>query len=297
MNAAELIATSTPTVSFELHPVRAFAYAQQHKLTALVACGEAHFVWFDGGAPIWAEVPEATLSLRDALAGMDGVDLITLAVLAGEAASEDELARLLLEASAADPLAIAAARSAQLVARLGCVLALGDNTSFRVYRTPRTAGEFEGIPAARVFMIAARQSINVEMVDRYVGRLGDTPLSVRNGADVDALGFSRNEHAIAVRLREAPATLDDLLDGGATARDVHGVVFALSMSGNLQRLSDPGLHPGMPTPPLSTPSQPSLSPRPVPPARESMPSNPSLPPDRTACATGPSAAAQNARSA
>ncbi len=262
-DASEIIASSEPAVSFELHPVRALAYALQHRLTALMVAGEGRHLWFEDGLAVWAEVPEPTPALRDVLATFDDVDQITLGMLAPGAPSEDELARELLEANALSRETLARARNIQLAARLEHILALGEGVAFQVYRTNRPKLGLVGLPVGRCYMIAARGPHNGDMVDRYVGRLGDMALSVLRSADLKSCGFTASELAVARRLQELPATVAELLAAGAPRRDVHSVVFALSMSGALQRTSQPGQG-SLPVPstPPAPPSQPARASRP-----------------------------------
>ncbi len=255
-SAARIIASSKPAVTFEVHPVRAFAYALEHQLTALMVAmesGNRHHVWFEGGWPVLVEVSADVMSLRDALATLPGIDMIAVDMIAATAVTESSLAEQLVSAGVVPPDGVIVAKHAQLRARLDFVLGLG-NVQFRVYRTAKVDDGAERIPPARVFMQATRIKSNRPMIDAYIRRLGDARVRLHANADLESYELTKAEHDTARRLRDQPLTVRQLVDLGSEPRVAHAVVFALAMAGHVRRVSASA--------PVSDPPAPTSQPRP-----------------------------------
>ena len=75
---------------------------------------------------------------------------------------------------------------------------------------------------------AARRHAREEVIDQVLSRLGDTPLCVQPGMDLDRMLLRPNEASFAEVLRDGTATIRRLLDAGQLPRDAaRRVLYAL----------------------------------------------------------------------
>ena len=243
-SAARILEVSEPIIGFEVQPVRAFSYALQHKLNALMVAAHpttTAYIWFVRGRLTELHLEPSPLCLIDALTPLDGVDRITLQMLAPGAPSDDVLAQELLDAGAVDAETMAEARMAQSLVGLDVLFALRDSVAVSIYADDSADGTARSVPPALVFMRAARLAENFGLVDGYIQRLADSPLSVHEMSNLRGCEMSADELRVARLLQDMPSTVQGLLDAGAARRDVHAVVFAMSMAGEMVRASQPSI--------------------------------------------------------
>jgi hypothetical protein len=231
-----------PALEFDAHPLRAIGYAAEHALTAEVvvsdAAGRIGAVWFERGAVARIQLHKPALTLGDAVVQRFGVDLIAVEMLAG-VGGEARLAAELLGADLVTAAQIEEATSACALADVEALLRGGDATHFAVYRAHGAAPDAlrEPLPPILLFVRAARMMACRKRVDDYVTRLAQSQLRLGATIDLSPARLDDDENRVAAAMRRGTFTIQGLVDDGAPRGAVHGLVFAVSMVGGIERVS------------------------------------------------------------
>ncbi|HHH10711.1 MAG TPA: hypothetical protein ENK23_01360 [Sorangium sp.] len=232
-----------PDSTFRLRPIRAFAHLLEHAVTGVVEVVETptriHRIWLHAGTPTHIHTAVVCAPLVELLAALPGADVTTLNTLTNASSNETALADAVMTAGIINADQLRAARKHQQLLRLDRLFRLPADTTFRVYFLPHPATDEQldhNIDSREVFLRAAQQACNRDTVDGYIDRLRDSPLRTAPGLTAIPDSFSSAERLVADMLDDT-VTVAELLAAADDPLTVHNVVFALSMSHSIRRMS------------------------------------------------------------